>query len=1276
MQNSKFKEWEILRSGKSADFALIAGITLLLLAIISMNVNLIFKMTSNQTEEIGRMQLESIRIDLEGKIISSENATTQIASEAENLLDGKISQEDLTKFFYQKKKEQYALTDGVCFNTYIANKKFTIIPDFDMPESYHAPERLWYLGAAENPGKVYITEPYIDAAGNGICFTMSTMLSDNETVVALDFNFLDMQRSISQMTAGSNRTALIVSKNGMIMGYTDMSLVGERISKKLPDYEKILQRVVDNPTHESFSAQLNGSSCTIFSSETSNGWYMILSVEDWTLYQDSYRQMIITIVVSLVMILAIIAFYFNGVKNRLQTEKALRAKEEFLSSLSTELREPLKKILRISNIETFESNKPAEISAQIKESALQLSDMLDNLFSFSKIVEINSADDEKNNRSLELSKASRFARTGIVSILIVATTLSMALCVYTTINWGDTKMKGEVTNYEYQLSTWTERHKSILSMFVNIVAEHPELMNDYNSAVRMLNDVAKNYPEISVCYIANPYLEHQIIMNNGWESPDENWRVDQRQWYIDTEKSLDGFNISAPYYDDQTGVYCVTLSQIVYGRNGEFLGIFAIDFFLDKLIHILDESYTKDTYAFLVDKNGIILNHPNAFYQMSIDMMMSVKSTEYREVFAENGKVFMLKDYRGKNVACYSQKDKSSNFTIIVANDWWDIYGNIFALGIFFIFLLITCISSVTTLINRQLKWQQSANRKLREAANEAIAAGQAKFQFLAQMSHEIRTPMNAVLGMNELILRESKDKNISEYAENIQNAGKTLLSLINSILDFSKIENGKMSIVPVRYDTAAAINDLTNMTIERTKKKGLEFLLDIDPNLPRLLYGDDMRIKQIITNLLTNAVKYTHKGSVKFSVKIISIDSDSLEIEVKVSDTGIGIRAEDIDKLFLSFRRLDEEKNRHIEGTGLGISIVQKLLSMMGSKLEVSSEYGKGSTFSFRLEQKIIDRAPIGDCDGREQDRHEDKKNKTFLKAKGAKILVVDDNHMNLKVVAGLLKFNEITPDLASSGQQCLKLVAENNYHIIFLDHMMPEMDGIETLKIIKADHLADNSTIIALTANAISGAQEFYINEGFDAYLSKPVNPDDLEKTLKKFLPENILNHDAEKIPDEEIIADEKNIPAPEIPIEEIPAEEEDDDTFSSAEREQLEKICAGIDVDTAMNYCMDSKEFFIEMLREFYANDKTESASKLFAEDDFKNYRILVHALKSTSLVIGAQIFSEKAKAQELAAKDGNIDFVKQNHADFMEDYEKLRADIGKWLEVSGNAKNSDS
>ena len=389
---------------------------------------------------------------------------------------------------------------------------------------------------------------------------------------------------------------------------------------------------------------------------------------------------------------------------------------------------------------------------------------------------------------------------------------------------------------------------------------------------------------------------------------------------------------------------------------------------------------------------------------------------------------------------------------------------------------------------------------KMKEAAERAIAAEKAKSSFLAQMSHEIRTPINAVLGMNEMILREAKDDDIIEYSESIQGAGKTLLLLINSILDFSKIESGKMEIVPVKYKTTDMITNCLNSIMPRAAAKSLVIVREIDPNLPREMYGDDVRVAQVIVNLLTNAVKYTERGSVTLVIKEHSRTVNDIFIRVEVIDTGIGIKEEDMDKLFESFGRVEEKRNRNIEGTGLGMSIVTGLLQMMDSRLDVESKYGEGSKFSFVIKQQITDARPIGDFDIRSSekkkiDHHE------MIDISGKEILVVDDNSMNLKVASRFLKLAGVSADIAFSGPEAIEKVKAKRYDMIFLDHMMPKMDGLETLALMRENKLLDNYTkVIALTANAIIGAKETYLQAGFDDYLSKPIDIKGLDDILRK--------------------------------------------------------------------------------------------------------------------------------------------------------------------------------
>ena len=388
-----------------------------------------------------------------------------------------------------------------------------------------------------------------------------------------------------------------------------------------------------------------------------------------------------------------------------------------------------------------------------------------------------------------------------------------------------------------------------------------------------------------------------------------------------------------------------------------------------------------------------------------------------------------------------------------------------------------------------------------------AEEATQAKSAFLANMSHEIRTPINAVLGMNEMILRESGDDNITSYSEKIRSAGNTLLGLVNNILDFSKIEAGRMEIDPVDYDLSSVINDLVNVIQIRADEKGLKMALDIDPKTPKRLYGDEIRIKQVITNMLTNAVKYTEKGTVTFRIGYEKTEEDDrIDLKVAVEDTGIGIKPEDISRLYELFDRIEEKRNRNIEGTGLGMNITQRLLEMMGSEMNVESTYGEGSKFSFVLRQKVTKWEELGDYEkayerlaGERRDYHE-----KFI-APEAEVLAIDDNPMNLMVFKNLLKKTKVKIDTANDGYEGLKYAQDKKYDLIFFDHMMPGKDGIETLHEMKEQN--DNPNLdtpcICLTANAISGAREYYLDAGFDEYLTKPVDSSRLEEMMCRFLP-----------------------------------------------------------------------------------------------------------------------------------------------------------------------------
>lgn len=422
----------------------------------------------------------------------------------------------------------------------------------------------------------------------------------------------------------------------------------------------------------------------------------------------------------------------------------------------------------------------------------------------------------------------------------------------------------------------------------------------------------------------------------------------------------------------------------------------------------------------------------------------------------------------------------------------------------------------VGVIIGSLIKFQDKVyenERDISERQKEEIEQmSQSKSVFFANMSHEIRTPINTIIGLNEMILREDISDEIAENAINIQNASKMLLALINDILDLSKIESGKMEIVPTQYETGAMFSDLVNIIWIRAHEKKLEFKIDISPEIPSMLYGDEVRIKQVLTNFLTNAVKYTKAGSVTLTAKSEQREPNKVRLRISVADTGMGIRKEDIDNLFLTYKRVDQEKNRKIEGTGLGLAISKQLIEMMGGTITVDSIYTKGSVFTVTLDQHIVDDCPIGPMDFAIKKKiYNRAKYKQSFEAPDARILIVDDNEMNLMVACKLLRATKVRIDTAVSGKECLEKTRHRFYNVIFMDHMMPEMDGIETLKQVRQQEngLCSGVPVIALTANAMAGADKIYQDNGFQGYLAKPINGALFEATLLKYLPDELVEY-----------------------------------------------------------------------------------------------------------------------------------------------------------------------
>ena len=554
--------------------------------------------------------------------------------------------------------------------------------------------------------------------------------------------------------------------------------------------------------------------------------------------------------------------------------------------------------------------------------------------------------------------------------------------------------------------------------------------------------------------------------------------------------------------------------------------------------------------------------------------------------------------------------------------------------------------------------------KQIEDERDRADRANAAKSNFLSNMSHEIRTPMNAVVGMTDIMLRNNPSEPDKSYLENIKNSGNALLDIINDILDLSKIESGKMEIINDNYELVPLLNDLKIIFSTRIGDRPLRLIYEIDENLPSILYGDSVRIRQIIINIMNNAIKFTDVGYVRLKVNYKKIDEDNVNISISIKDSGQGIKEDEIGKLFDSFTRIDEKKNHGKEGTGLGLTITRQLLELMHGTIEVESFYGRGTEFFINIPQKVIDFTPAGEVTYKKKD--EDIINFT---APDARILLVEDNEVNVRVAKGLLEPLKFSMDVADNGLTALKKVSENKYDLILMDHMMPVMDGIEATKHIRAfeDEYYKRLPIIALTANAIVEARAEFEKAGMNDFVGKPINMKEICVTLKKWLPESKVILEKPEYKDDPMDTEINSI------YEDIENNIDSQINIYNQKGETKMGELGALDREVGIQYC-GMEELYEEVLNDFYKliDSKSEKIETLLKDNDIRNYTIEVHALKSTARMIGATELSELAFKMEQAGNANDLDLINAETPRLMEMYRAYKKTLAYFDENNASDK----
>ena len=776
----------------------------------------------------------------------------------------------------------------------------------------------------------------------------------------------------------------------------------------------------------------------------------------------------------------------------------------------------------------------------------------------------------------------------------------------------------------------------------------------------------KKNSDIALCNLFGIF-RGEFFNGHRW-TPTAGYVPSKRPWYQNAFMARGKLALVPTHANPHGGEQVISISQ----RLSDKKSVLALDLYLQDLVARVKRGNPSDVQL-IIDKNGLVIAHTNISQHgrnyLSSEFWGKDEEKLAREIFIAGGEPFSFK--YGRTTYCvYSSLVQGKWYVVRLVDEkilWMSLYKTVWVNIVAVLFLYIVFALLLNVGFRKYAK---------------SIRANRSKRAFLTCMSREIRTMVTGLLGLNTIVLKESRDENIKDCAKNIQNSGKSVLSLVNDVLDVSRIESGKLSIVSMEYDVFSVLQECYNEYGPKAKAKNLNFSINCDPDIPSSLWGDENRIVQIINNLLSNAIKYTEVGEVSLSVgydKLPPIGTlrsdDYIMLKITVKDTGMGIRKENLGTIFNRYELENLGENEQIEGVGLGLSLTQELLEKCGGHISVDSHYGEGTSFTAEIPQLVLNSEPMGDfaLRYRNASRHNNKDLSEVFFAPEARVLIVDDIEINLKVFRGFLKNMQVKVDEAVSAHQCLEMVEQKRYDLIFLDHMMPVMDGIEAYKQMKSKKNFPNghTPVIVLASEGESISKESFLTEGFTDFLIKPIKERDLLRVLKWYLPKQLV-----LTPDDlrDSLADSVsslNEPETKDSVYESNLALEDNEIVlhsvtAPTLHEKFKMFDEFLDVKAGLEYCADDEEIYVEMLQEYVASPLCRNVDSCYKNGDWDNYRFYMHVLYDSSIAIGAVSMAEKFLNLENACREVRMTVVHEKHELAMALHAELIENIQRGLE----------